>query len=820
MHDIGIFTTIKVIQGVPLYFDKHLDRLTTQTNTLGLVIPKLSLATITDYLKKNNLTNCALRITVRNTTSIDHRPLPEEKPLSVITVDDTRNKYKTLKTTDRTVNDAAKKLAQQNGADDALFVKDTCIIESTTANVFSIDKSGDLITPPIENKGLNGIARQVLMERMHVKEMPISSDTNMPLVVVNSLRVQPIRELDGRILPDAGELVKKINNVLNGFRYQLLETWIDPQTVFQTLYAKAENSYWLDSSMINASSRFSYMGVPKEIISYTLGQNFPDIFSILQNRLATKNTTIANVPFDFVGGYVGYFGYELKTLTGAQTKYKSKVPDSLWFYSENFIAFDHHEQKIYLVSLENDERWFEDIRNVLKKTSDNKAVTKINDQSITFKLARNHEQYIKDIAVCKEYLTRGDSYQICLTNTITVQQMIDPFQLYLKLRNNNPAPYAVFLKHKDLAIVSSSPEEFLAIDKNRFVETKPIKGTIQRGKNTAEDKQFIKQLQTDNKEWSENAMIVDLLRNDLGKVCEFGSIQIAKLMELETYATVHQLVSTIRGKVKKGVSVIDCIKACFPGGSMTGVPKKRTMEIIDDLEKEARGIYSGSIGFLSLNGTAKLNIAIRTIVVDDDALIIGAGGAIVAGSDPEKEYEEMILKANVLMQSITQTAGAKDYTVEGSTSMAKVYIALGSNVGDKKANIETAIKQLGKYIKKISVAKLYKSEPMYFENQEKFYNTVLSGFTKLSPEELLKFTQKAEEDIGRIKRFRNGPREIDIDILFYDDLVYKQKQLQIPHPKMQEREFVLKPFMDLEPKFVHPVLKKTIQQIYMELQNK
>jgi para-aminobenzoate synthetase len=577
-----------------------------------------------------------------------------------------------------------------------------------------------------------------------------------------------------------------------------------------TLFANEENAYWLDSSMTNSSSRFSYMGIPNEIITYSLTENSQDIFSYLKEKLESKKIkeTNSNLPFDFIGGYVGYFGYELKALCGAKRKYTSPYPDSLWYYTENVIVFDHLEKNIYLVSLTKDSTsWFDEIQNKFKDIPRNGAIPTVR-KKITFKLSRNHDQYLKDINTCKDYLNKGESYQICLTNNISTKINIDPLTLYRTVRKNNPAPYSVLLKHKDLSIICSSPEQFLAINKDGIVETKPIKGTTRRGENLEEDKKLIEELKTNNKEWSENAMIVDLLRNDLGKACEFGSIEVSKLMEVESYATVHQLVSTVRGKLRSNFSIIDCIKACFPGGSMTGVPKIRTMEIIDTLEQDARGIYSGAIGFLSLNNTAKLNIAIRTIVIKGESLSIGAGGAIVTQSDPEKEYDEMLLKAKILMQSITQINGVK------------IFLALGSNVGDKKENIKKAITLLGKHVKNISVAKIYESEPMYFEDQDIFNNTVLSGVTNLSPQELLKFVKETEKEIGRIKRFPNGPREIDIDILFYDDLVYKQTHLQIPHPKLTEREFVLQPFMDLEPALVHPVLKKTMKELYDELRRK
>jgi aminodeoxychorismate synthase component I/2-amino-4-hydroxy-6-hydroxymethyldihydropteridine diphosphokinase len=843
MHEIGVFTTIKVIDGIPLHFDKHKKRLIAHAKKLNLSIPDFSQQTIYNYLKKNKLANCALRITIQNGLSIKHRLLPEEKKIKVITFDDTRNNLKIFKTTDRIINDKARQLAVENGADDALFILDNNIIESTYANVFSFDEHGNIITPPIKGKGLQGIARQVIMENIHVKEMPITKDINQPLVLVNSLRVQPVTEINGKSLPDANRLAKKLRSILfKTVNYQKISTWIDPENVFELLLAKEINSFWLDTSLTKSgTNRFSYMGgSPSKIYSYFLEKNrliieglsetteiSQDIFSFLEEILKSKQVLLnKSLPFDFIGGFIGYFGYELKALTGGMQKYTSPYPDSLWFYVENVIVFDHQEKEIYLVSLADDKKWLQASKKLLQQLSlhefdsgsskhyeEKTMLNQVQHGNSTkdFVLSRSHKQYIKDISTCKEYLQRGDSYQVCLTNTFTTKQEVDPLALYKTVRKNNPAPYAVFLKYKNLAILSSSPEQFLTINKDRIVETKPIKGTIRRGKNQIEDKQLIEALTTNDKEWSENAMIVDLLRNDLGKVCVFGSINVKKLMDLESFATVHHLVSTIQGTLRDDVTNIDCIKACFPGGSMTGVPKIRTMEIIDELENTARGIYSGTIGFLSLTGTAKLNIAIRNIIINNEYISIGAGGAIVMQSDPKKEFEEMVLKAQILMQSISETLKAKK---------VKVFFALGSNIGNKKINIKNAIALLAEHVDTISVGNFIKSAPMYFEDQEIFTNTVLSGHTTLSPDALLLFIKQIEKRLGRKKRFKNGPREIDIDILFYDNLVYNNNQLQIPHPKMQEREFVLKPFMDLEPDFFHPLLKKTMRQLYNELKNK
>ena len=295
------------------------------------------------------------------------------------------------------------------------------------------------------------------------------------------------------------------------------------------------------------------------------------------------------LPFDLNCGFVGYFGYELKAECGGEAAHRSPHPDAAFVFADRMIAFDHAEGCVYLLCFveSGDEKeaqpWIELTRRRLESLPAVDEPEVGAHDPVDFELARGRDRYFADIEECKRLLLEGESYEICLTNKVCAEVDADPLELYRSLRRLNPAPHAAFLRFGELAVLSSSPERFLRIGRDRWVEAKPVKGTMRRGSTPDEDAFLAEGLRLDEKSRAENLMIADLLRNDLGKVCDVGTVHVPRLMQVETYETVHQLVSTVRGRLRADLSAVDCVRACFPAGSMTGAPKERTMEIIDEL---------------------------------------------------------------------------------------------------------------------------------------------------------------------------------------------------------------------------------------------
>ena len=461
---------------------------------------------------------------------------------------------------------------------------------------------------------------------------------------------------------------------------QKLDQYPDSEQLFYSLFADSPNSFWLDSSRVESGlSRFSFMGdsqgknsrlvqyhIKNQELSVTKsGQTIhhrESIFDYLKREIESRQCFSEDLPFDFNGGFVGYLGYELKAESGSECVHRSPFPDAIFLFADRLIAIDHQEKVLYLLCLvelgekQEAETWFAEIQTKLKDLA---PLPEIRSERgldpIIFRLSRSPQTYRENIAQCLQEIHEGETYQVCLTNQLKTETTPDPFAFYRTLRRINPAPYAAFLKFGKVAIACSSPERFLKIDAQGWVESKPIKGTLHRSENVEEDRILQESLRNSEKDRAENLMIVDLLRNDLGKVCQVGTVQVSKLMEIESYATVHQLVSTIRGQLSPELRAVDCVRAAWPGGSMTGAPKIRTLQIIDRLEQDARGIYSGSIGFFGLNGSADLNIVIRTAILTPQETSIGVGGGIVAMSDPEAECQEILLKAQALIHAIALT---------------------------------------------------------------------------------------------------------------------------------------------------------------------
>jgi len=259
------------------------------------------------------------------------------------------------------------------------------------------------------------------------------------------------------------------------------------------------------------------------------------------------------------------------------------------------------------------------------------------------------DRYLAMIAQCQEAIRAGDAYQLCLTNEASCDGEFDPLGVYLRLRAASPAHHGGLLRFGGVALVSASPEQFLSVRPDGVVTTKPIKGTRRRGVDAGEDLALREELLASEKERAENLMIVDLMRNDLSAVCRTGSVRVPSLLAVESYRQVHQLVSTVTGRLRPGLTAIDAIRACFPAGSMTGAPKRSATRILDRLERRPRGVYSGAFGYLGLDGRADLAMVIRSIVLDARGATLGAGGGITALSVPEEELEEVRIKAAPLV---------------------------------------------------------------------------------------------------------------------------------------------------------------------------
>jgi anthranilate synthase component 1 len=382
-------------------------------------------------------------------------------------------------------------------------------------------------------------------------------------------------------------------------------------------------------------------GNPLEVIKNLLPQNEPGDF-----------------PYPFMTGAVGYIGYDIVRQIeniGAELEDKLKMPDTHLMFYEDVIVFDHLEEKVFVVGTQ-----------ILDETDEQELTKRVESRIEELKKPYLHQdidsfvfagfeqetskkEFVRNVEKAKEYIVNGDIFQVVPSQRMKSAFTGNPLSLYRKHRSSNPTPYMYYIDFDDYTVVGSSPESLIKT-RGRQVTTNPIAGTRKRGKTTEDDINNEKDLQSDEKELAEHKMLVDLGRNDLGKVCKFGTVKVNKYKEVERFRHVMHLVSEVSGELSDGQTPLDALAACIPAGTVSGAPKIRAMEIINELEKSKRGLYSGAIGYLSANGNMDFALAIRTMILKDGIAYIQAGAGIVYDSNPELEYEETINKLRSFLE--------------------------------------------------------------------------------------------------------------------------------------------------------------------------
>ena len=480
-------------------------------------------------------------------------------------------------------------------------------------------------------------------------------------------------------------------------RYPLIEevsTSLTAPELFELINDKS-CSFFLDSGMDpQRLGRYSFLGSEPFLSVCSRGSEVTVIrgqehevqhgnpFDTMGNLLDAYKLDHCPSPVPFLGGAVGYFSYDLchfiEQLPSTSID-DLELPESYFGFYDTIVAFDHLERKVYLVAtglpemeegqrlkrarmrLEQMKDWLCPGRSIIpseaKQCRDRDCFVhtgpRSDGQGAEIRLGSNFtpKEYKRAVNKVREYIAAGDVFQVNLSQRFEADLRIPPYELYKRLRKVNPAPFAGYLNFPGIVIASASPERFLKV-RGDLVETRPIKGTRPRGGDSVEDRRLAYELLHSSKDRAENVMIVDLERNDLGRVCHYGTVKVTELAILETFPTVFHLTSTVRGRLRLGKSNIDLLKATFPGGSITGAPKVRAMEIIDEIEPTRRSVYTGSIGYLGFNEDMDMNIVIRTFLIKEGKAYFQVGGGVIYDSDAEAEYAETLDKARALVQAL------------------------------------------------------------------------------------------------------------------------------------------------------------------------
>lgn len=411
---------------------------------------------------------------------------------------------------------------------------------------------------------------------------------------------------------------------------------------------------WLDSG---GMGRYDILtAAPRRTVMLGKATARNDPFAQLRDELGERVAPMANVPF--AGGVLGYWGYDLaQRMSALPHEDAGQLPDMAIGIYDWALVVDHQQHTARLVS---HRRFAEtaDLLSQILQRLEGSPVSPADTFRVYGKITSNFtpDSYADAFAAVQGYLQAGDCYQINLAQRFSATATGDAWSAYLTLRSLSPAPYSAFLNLPHAQILCASPERFLRVQ-NGKVETRPIKGTRPRGKDARQDEQLADELRKHPKDRAENLMIVDLLRSDFGKNCAPGSVQVPKLFEVESFANVHHLVSTVEGTLAQGRDALAVLRDCFPGGSVTGAPKLRAMQIIEQLEPHRRGIYCGAIGYVGFDGNMDSNIVIRTLVYSDNEIHCWAGGGIVADSDMAAEYQETLDKASAMLELLRHYGG-------------------------------------------------------------------------------------------------------------------------------------------------------------------
>ncbi len=409
------------------------------------------------------------------------------------------------------------------------------------------------------------------------------------------------------------------------------------------------------------------MGIDPFFVLKTKGQS---PFGKLREALDKYNFSPSQkFPFPFLGGAVGYISYDLGVILEKKIKKLTKkdlgIPDCFFGFYNTVVVIDHLKKLLYLFALGFPETKyhlakaladtnFKKVYHLISKVNFSRSKNKENKaKNGISKLESNFtkENYLLAIKKAKEYIKAGDIYQVNLSQRFQTRTNLTGLEIYQRLRQISPSYFSAYFDTGDFQVLSSSPERFLKLEGNTVI-ARPMKGTRPRAKDKIRDRNLRQGLLKSAKDQAELTMIVDLERNDLGRVCNYDSVKVTQLRELEQYSTVFQTTATVCGRLHQDRDRIDLLRACFPGGSITGCPKIRAMEIIEELEPTRRAIYTGCLGYLSFSGGMDFNILIRTILKKENQLYFGVGGGIVTDSRPEDEYAETLVKAKAMVEAI------------------------------------------------------------------------------------------------------------------------------------------------------------------------